>query len=77
MVLSSTAMSEISQTMCSTIAVSMGSLMMTRYVLLFLGQPPLNFLTTPDSFDQVSEETSGRVPWAEGTTKATTERCVN
>ena len=67
MILSSTATPEIFQTVSSTIAVSIGSPMMTRYVLLFLGQPSLTFLTTPDFSDQVSEEISGRVPWAEGT----------
>ena len=67
MILSSTAMPEISQTVCSTIAVSMGSLMMTRCVLLFPGQLSLKFLVTPCFLDQVSKEISGRDPWAGST----------
>ena len=67
MILSSTATPENFQAVSSTISVSVSSPLRTRNVLLLLGWLPLYFLTTPDFFDQVSEEISWRVPWAETT----------
>ena len=67
MILSSTATPENFQAVSSTISVSVSSPLRTRNVLLLLGWLPLYFWTTPDFSDQVSEEISWRVPWAETT----------